>query len=69
LLAESTLPVTPFWLIAVSPLALAPFLIPWVSRRRRWYMVLAGAVLLLIPLGIAVNMAAQSGPPAYAEEW
>jgi hypothetical protein len=32
-------------------------------------MVLAGAVLLLIPLGIAVNMAMQAAPPAYAEEW
>jgi hypothetical protein len=69
LLAESTLSTTSFWLVALSPLALAPFLIPWVSRQRRWYMVLAGAVLLLIPLGIAVNMAMQAAPPAYAEEW
>lgn len=69
LLAESNLPPTPFWLLAVSPLALAPFLIPWVARQRRWFVVLAGAVLLLIPLGIAVSVASQCGPPAYAEEW
>src|SRR5207302_2875570 len=46
---SSQVPLASFWLIGLAPLALAPFLIPWVARRNRWLLIAVRPLLVLIP--------------------
>src|SRR5262245_55528457 len=56
---ENSVPVMCFWLVALSPLVLMPFLIPWLNRQSRWIEVPIRAILVLAPLVIAVMLAAE----------
>jgi hypothetical protein len=68
-LVESQVPVTSFWLVALAPLALLPFLIPVVGRQSRRFVVPLRALLVIAPLIAAVVLAAQHEQVAFAEEW
>jgi len=68
-LVESQVPVTSFWLVALAPLGLLPFLIPAVARQPRWVVVPLRAVLVLAPLIAAVVLAMQHETLAFEEEW
>jgi hypothetical protein len=56
---DNKVPAICFWLIALAPLLLAPFLIPRVSRQNRWLLLAGRALLVLVPLAIAVALAGQ----------
>jgi hypothetical protein len=54
---DHKVPVLCFWLAALAPAALAPFLIPWVARQNRWVLVVLRVLLILAPLIAAVVLA------------
>ena len=64
-------PVECFWLVALVPLLLAPFLIPRVSRQNRWLLLALRALLVLVPLAVAVALAGQHEkfPFEIEDEW
>ncbi|MDY3559211.1 hypothetical protein R5W23_006429 [Gemmata sp. JC673] len=66
--AENKVPDLSFWLIALAPLVLAPFLIPRVSRQNRWVLIVLRTLLILTPLVIAVVLAGQHEKFPYEEE-
>ncbi|MBX9585034.1 MAG: hypothetical protein K2X87_32415, partial [Gemmataceae bacterium] len=66
---DSNVPVTSFWLVALAPLALAPFLVPRLNRQNGWLARAGRAVLVLIPLTLAVVLAARHEQLAFEEEW
>jgi hypothetical protein len=68
-LVDSQVPLTSFWLVALAPLALLPFLIPAVSRLPRWVVISLRAAIVLAPLVAAVVLAAQHEQLAFEEEW
>jgi hypothetical protein len=68
-LVESQVPVTSFWLVALAPLGLLPFLIPAVARLPRGVVIPLRAMLVLAPLVAAVVLAAQHEKLAFEEEW
>lgn len=65
---EHKVPEECFWLVALAPLALTPFLIPWVSRQNRWVLLSLRAALLLAPLAAALVLAGQHEKFPYEEE-
>ncbi len=67
-LPTTEVPAISYWLVALAPLALAPFLIPFLSRKNGWYFRLIRAVLVLVPLVIAVVLAAQHEQLPFDEE-
>jgi hypothetical protein len=68
ILTESNVPLASFWLIALAPLALTPFLIPSLAVRNGWIVRIVRAVLVLTSVVIAVVMAAQHEQLVF-EEW
>ncbi|MBX9624930.1 MAG: hypothetical protein K2X82_14080 [Gemmataceae bacterium] len=58
---EPKLPVACYWLVALAPLALLPFLVPKLSRQTGWLTRVGRAALVLAPLAVAVVLAAQFG--------
>jgi hypothetical protein len=68
-LAENQVPAASFWLIVLAPLVLAPFLLPALARRDGWLTRSIRVVLVLIPLIIAVVLAAQHEKLVFEEEW
>jgi hypothetical protein len=66
---ESQVPLASFWLAALAPLALLPFLLPIVARRPRWITIPLRAALVLAPLVAAVVLAAQHESLPVQEEW
>jgi hypothetical protein len=66
---ESQVPLASFWLAALAPLALLPFLLPIVARRPRWITIPLRAALVLAPLAAAVVLAAQHESLPVQEEW
>lgn len=58
-LADNNVPAASFWLVALAPLVLTPFLIPRLNRQAGWLACTARAVLVLAPLAIAVVLAMQ----------
>jgi hypothetical protein len=64
-------PPTAFWLVALAPLALVPFLIPALSRKNGWVARVIRAVLVLAPLVAAVVLAGQHEQIAFPQddEW
>lgn len=66
---DSHVPVASFWLVALAPLALAPFLAPRLNRQNGWAARVGRAVLVLAPLVAAVALAAQHEQLAFEEEW
>ena len=66
--AETKVPAISFWLVALAPLILAPFLIPRVSRQNRWLLLALRAALVMLPLLVAVLLAGQHEKLPYEEE-
>lgn len=58
-MADHTVPATVFWLVALAPAVLLPFLVPALARKDRWYAVAIRAVLVLVPLAVALVLTAQ----------
>lgn len=56
-----------FWLVALSPLLLAPFLIPRISRQNRWLLLVLRVLLVLAPLIVAGLLAGQHEKLPYEE--
>ncbi len=69
--ADNKVPAACFWLIALAPLLLAPFLAPRVSRQNRCLLLAARALLILVPLAVAVALAGQHEkfPFEIEDEW
>jgi len=59
-LPENAIPAASFWLVALAPLALTPFLIPRLARQNGWVARIGRMLLVLAPLAVAVALAAQS---------
>ena len=68
-LPDHNVPAAYFWLVALAPLLLLPFLIPALARKDRWYVRVIRALLVLVPLAVAVALAAQHEQLAFEEEW
>jgi hypothetical protein len=69
---DHLVPVICFWLVALAPLVLAPFLVPRISRQNRWLLLALRVLLVLAPLVVAVVLAAKYEDISYgdgAEEW
>lgn len=66
--ADNKVPDLSFWLVALAPLVLAPFLIPRVNRQNRWALIALRAVLIFVPLLVAVVLAGQHEKLPYEEE-
>ena len=69
--AVEPVPLASLWLIALAPLALTPFLIPRLARHNGWKTRTARAVLVLIPVVVALVLAGQTGTISYGgdDEW
>ncbi len=69
-LAPNGVPFVCFWLLALSPLVLLLFAIPRIARQNRWLLLAARAVLVMIPLALAVGLAThyEKLPPFGDEE-
>jgi hypothetical protein len=65
---ETEVPYASFLLVSLAPLILAPFLIPILSRRNGWQVQVIRALLILIPLVIAIVVAAQFDQLAIPED-
>ena len=62
-------PLISYWLIALAPLMLAPFVIPSLNRKTGWTVCIIRAVLVLTPVVIAVFITAQHEKLDYPGEW
>ncbi|MDB5312023.1 MAG: hypothetical protein JWO38_6225 [Gemmataceae bacterium] len=65
---DSQVPLASFWLVALTPLVLTPFLIPRLNRQNGWLARTVRAAVVLIPLVVAGVMAAQHEKLAYEDE-
>ena len=68
-LTESNVPLISYWLLALAPLALTPFLTPVLNRKNGWIVRLIRSLLILAPVVIAVLLAAQNEKLVFEEEW
>ncbi len=68
MLTESQVPLECFWLVGLAPLALAPFAIPALTCKNGWAIRILRAVLVLIPIALAVMLAAEHEQLVF-EEW
>jgi len=66
---DTTVPATTFWLLALAPLALSPFLIPRLARHNGWKTRTARAALILIPVVTALVIAGQNATLSFGDEW
>ena len=66
---ESQVPVAAFWLLALAPLGMLPFLIPRVTRQNRWIVGSLRALAVLLPLAIAAVLALQFEQLPPEEDW
>jgi hypothetical protein len=65
---ETTVPVASFWLLALAPLALSPFLIPRLARHNGWKTRTARAILVMIPVVVALVLAGQNATLSFGIE-
>jgi hypothetical protein len=70
-LAEHKVPDICFWLTALAPLLLAPFIVPRISRQNRWLLLALRVLLVLAPLAVALMLAGKHEKLPYEkeEEW
>jgi hypothetical protein len=66
---ESNVPGASFWLVALAPLVLLPFLLPAVARKTGWKPPALRAALVLLPLVVAVALAARHETLVFEEQW
>jgi hypothetical protein len=65
----NNVPAVCFWLVALAPIVLLPFLIPRIARQNRWLLLGSRFVFLAIPLVIAVALAMHHEDlPPFGEE-
>jgi hypothetical protein len=62
---DSPVPLAAFWLVALAPLALLPFLIPRLNRQNGWVARIARLVLILAPVTVALVLAARHSTLAF----
>ncbi|HJZ57400.1 MAG TPA: hypothetical protein VKE74_20695 [Gemmataceae bacterium] len=67
-LADNNVPANSFWLIALAPVVLLPFLIPAVARQNKWLVIPLRTILVLAPLVVAVVLAGQHEQIVFPEE-
>ena len=65
--ATHNVPAACFWLVALTPLILLPFALPPLARTNRWYVRVLQAVLVFVPLLIAVIVAGQHAEMAFED--
>jgi hypothetical protein len=63
--AENKVPAICFWLVALGPALLAPFLVPRLARQNRWLLLAGRVALALAPLVAAVLLAGKYETLAY----
>jgi hypothetical protein len=68
-LADNLVPASCFWVLALAPVVLLPFLIPALARRNGWLVRIARPLLVLAPVVVAIVLAAQHEKLAFEEEW
>ena len=66
-LTEHTVPPACFWLVALTPLILLPFVLPPLCRKSGWYLPVSRAVLVVIPLVVALVVVRQYAQMAFEE--
>ena len=66
---ESHVPAAAYYLVALAPLGLAPWLIPALARRRGWVSTAFQLAAVAVPIAIAVILAGQSETLPWEEEW
>jgi hypothetical protein len=66
--ADNKVPAECFWLVALAPLVLAPFFLPWVGRQNRWLLLALRVLAVLAPLVVAVALAGKYEKFAFEEE-
>lgn len=62
---ENKVPAICFWLVALGPVLLAPFLLPRVARQNRWLLLAGRVLLVVVPLAAAVALAGKYETLAY----
>lgn len=62
---DSQIPVAAFWLIGLAPLALTPFLIPRLMRQTCCQIPISQAVLVAIPVAIALVLTVRNQPAPF----
>ena len=67
--AIGSVPLASFWLLALAPLTLSPFLIPRLAKHDGWKTRTARAVLILIPVLIALVLADQNAKLSFGDDW
>jgi hypothetical protein len=70
-LAEHLVPPAAFWLVALAPLALAPFLVPRLNRQDGWLARAVRLALAIAPVAVAVGLAMRHEmlPHEMPSEW
>jgi hypothetical protein len=68
-LGPNEVPTIAFWLVTLAPIALLPFLTPFMSRQHAWYIRVLRALLVLAPLIVAVVLAEQHETIAGHKDW
>jgi hypothetical protein len=69
-LLDHAVPARCFWLVALAPVVLLPFLIPAVNRLPRWLIITLRTALVLAPLVAAVLIADQHAKIEFpTDEW
>jgi hypothetical protein len=66
-LTEHAVPPACFWLVALTPLLLLPFVLPPLCRKSGWYIPVSRAVLVVIPLVVALVVVRQYAQMAFEE--
>lgn len=66
--ADNQVPVMCFWLVALAPLLLAPFLVPRVARQNRWLLLAGQSLIVLAAITSAVLWAGQHEKFPFEEE-
>jgi hypothetical protein len=66
---DSKVPDHSFWIVALAPLVLAPWMIPALTRKNGWINFAIRWLLVLTPLVIAVILAGQKESLPWEEEW
>jgi hypothetical protein len=68
-LDNHAVPKESFWLVALAPVTLLPFLIPALGRSTAWYVRVLRLILVLAPLVAAVYLAAKYETIAGQADW
>ena len=65
---DSQVPLLSFWLVALAPMLLAPWLVPVIAHRNGWAVRIIRVVLILGALGVALVLAGQKETLPWEEQ-